>query len=288
MSSFNSISADKLWRLVGVSHGPALIDVRSKDAFAADPRFVPGAMRRPHETASSWAREFAGRATVAICENGGGQSEGVAAWLRGCGATSAEVLAGGHEAWTQAGLPLVPEGKLPRRDPQGRTVWVTRSRPKIDRIACPWLVRRFVDPGAMFLFVAPAEVQSVAERFNGAPFDIEGVFWNHRGERCTFDTILDELGFKHRRSRSSRGSSGRQTPTGLIVRLKRQVFSPPRWVCPACILTISSNWPRAWRSTTPSTAGRATPATRRTIGRRTPRRNKDDRLTSDQNQLKPF
>jgi rhodanese-related sulfurtransferase len=196
MSSFNSISADKLWRLVGVPHGPALIDVRSKDAFAADPRFVPSALRRPHETVSSWAREFAGRTTVAICEDGGGRSEGVAAWLRGCGAASAEVLAGGHEAWTQAGLPLVPEGKLPRRDPQGRTVWVTRSRPKIDRIACPWLIRRFVDPEAVFLFVSPAEVQSVAERFNGAPFDIEGVFWSHRGEFCTFDAMLDELGLR--------------------------------------------------------------------------------------------
>jgi rhodanese-related sulfurtransferase len=196
MSSFNSISAEKLWRLVGVPHCPALIDVRSKDAIAADPRFVPSAMRRSYESVSSWAREFAGRATVAICETGRGQSEGVAAWLRGCGAASAEVLAGGHEAWTQAGLPLVPEGKLPRRDPQGRTVWVTRSRPKIDRVACPWLIRRFVDPAAIFLFVSPAEVHSVAERFNGAPFDVEGVFWSHRGDRCTFDTMLEELGLR--------------------------------------------------------------------------------------------
>src|ERR1700722_14887477 len=194
MSSFNSISADKLWRLVGVPHGPALIDVRSKDAFAADPRFVPSALGRPHETVSSWAREFAGRATVAICEDGRGRSEGVAAWLRGCGAASAEVLAGGHEAWTQAGLPLVPEGKLPRRDPQGRTVWVTRERPKIDRIACPWLIRRFVDPSAAFLFVAPSEVLDVAERFGAAPFDIEDVNWSHRGDKCTFDVMVEEFG----------------------------------------------------------------------------------------------
>jgi rhodanese-related sulfurtransferase len=193
VSSFNSISTDKLWRLVGVPHGPALIDVRGKDAFAADPRFVPGAVRRAHETVSSWAQEFAGRSIVAICENGRGESEGVAAWLRLGGAASAEVLAGGHAAWAQAGLPLVPDGKLPPRDSQGRTVWVTRSRPKIDRIACPWLIRRFVDPTAVFLFVSPAEVRAVAERFNGAPFDIEGVFWSHRGDRCTFDTMLDEL-----------------------------------------------------------------------------------------------
>ena len=112
----------------------------------------------PHETVSSWAPEFAGRSTVVICEKGQKLSEGVAAWLRHAGSSSAEVLVGGHAAWAQAGLPLVPEGKLPPRDPQGRTVWVTRSRPKIDRIACPWLIRRFIDPGAVFLFVSPAEV----------------------------------------------------------------------------------------------------------------------------------
>jgi rhodanese-related sulfurtransferase len=196
VSSLNSISAEKLWRLIGVPHGPALVDVRAKEDFAADQCFIPGAVRRAHAAVSHWGSEFTGRSAVVICETGRGPSEGVAAWLRHGGASSAEVLVGGHAAWAQAGLPLVPEGKLPPRDPQGRTVWVTRSRPKIDRIACPWLIRRFVDPEAVFLFVSPAEVPAVAERFNGAPLDVEGVFWSHRGERCTFDTMLDELGIR--------------------------------------------------------------------------------------------
>ena len=88
----------------------------------------------------------------------------------------------------------MPVSKLPPRNPQGRTLWVTRERPKIDRIACPWLIRRFVDPAALFLFVAPSEVEGVAEQFGGAPFDIEGVFWSHRGEICTFDVMIEELG----------------------------------------------------------------------------------------------
>jgi rhodanese-related sulfurtransferase len=196
MSSFNTISPEKVARLIGVPHGPALIDVRGKEDFAADPRFIPGAIRRAYESVSSWAPDFAGRSAIVICEKGQKESEGVAAWLRHAGSPSAEVLVGGHAAWAQAGLPLVAEGKLPPRDLQGRTIWVTRSRPKIDRIACPWLIRRFVDPEAVFLFVSPAEVHSVAERFNGAPFDIEGVFWSHRGEFCTFDTMLDELGLR--------------------------------------------------------------------------------------------
>jgi hypothetical protein len=56
------------------------------------------------------------------------------------------------------------------------------------------LIRRFVDPEAAFLFVSPAEVERVAERFGAAPFDVEGVFWSHRGEACSFDTMLAEFG----------------------------------------------------------------------------------------------
>ena len=196
MPSLNTISPDKLVRLIGVPHGPALVDVRTDADFNADPRFVPGAVRRCSATVSHWASEFSGRAAIVVCQSGQTLGESAAAWLRYAGSPSAEVLVGGHAAWAEADLPLVPEGKLPPRDPQGRTVWVTRSRPKIGRIACPWLIRRFVDPDAVFLFVSPAEVQSVAERFNGAPFDIEGVFWSHRGALCTFDTMLNELGLR--------------------------------------------------------------------------------------------
>ena len=70
MSSINSIPTEKLWRLIGVPHGPALIDVRAEDDFAADPRFIPGAVRRSCETASSWAPEYAGRSAVVICKEG--------------------------------------------------------------------------------------------------------------------------------------------------------------------------------------------------------------------------
>src|SRR5690606_4390530 len=108
----------------------------------------------------------------------------------------ADSLEGGTLAWAQAGLPMIPEAKLPARNNHGRTVWVTRSRPKIDRIACPWLIRRFVDPGAIFLFVAPSDVEGVADRFGAMPFDTEGkdVFWSHRGDLCTFDVMIEEFG----------------------------------------------------------------------------------------------
>jgi hypothetical protein len=71
---------------------------------------------------------------------------------------------------------------------------VTRERPKIDRIACPWLIRRFVDPAAVFLFVKASEVAGVASRFDATPFDVADVYWSHRGDLCTFDTMVEELG----------------------------------------------------------------------------------------------
>ena len=194
MSSINTVSPDKLVRLIGTPRCPILIDVRTQEDFAADPRFIPGAIRRGHADVADWAGAFAGRAGIVICHKGQKLSQGVAAWLRHAGAASAEVLEGGHVAWAQAKLPLVPEAKLPPRDAQGRTIWVTRARPKVDRIACPWLIRRFVDPNAVFLFVAPADVEAVGARFNAAPFDIEGVFWSHRNERCTFDVMIEEWG----------------------------------------------------------------------------------------------
>lgn len=192
MASTIAITHAKLARLVGTPKCPFVVDVRTEEDFAADPRLVPGAVRRDHATVATWAADFRARAVVVVCHAGAKLSHGVAAWLRHEG-VAAEALEGGHEAWSSAGLPVVPEASLPRRDGQGRTVWVTRARPKVDRIACPWLIRRFVDPFAVFLFVQPSEVQAVGERFGAAPFDVENVFWSHRGERCTFDTMVEEL-----------------------------------------------------------------------------------------------
>jgi rhodanese-related sulfurtransferase len=195
MSSLSSISPQKLARLIGRPDCPVLVDVQTVEDFAADPRLIPGAIRRPYGAVSDWAGELSGRPVIVICQKGQKISAGVAAWLRHNG-IAAESLEGGALAWAGEGLPMVPAAKLPPKDGRGRTVWVTRSRPKIDRIACPWLIRRFVDPGAVFLYVPPVDVMGVAERFNATPFDIDipGVFWTHRGEACTFDVMVDEFG----------------------------------------------------------------------------------------------
>jgi rhodanese-related sulfurtransferase len=193
MPSYTSISIEKLSRLIGTANAPALIDVRADADFGEDPRTIPGTLRRPSEAVSDWATTFANRSVIVICRSGLKLSEGVAAWLRHS-EVSAETLDGGFDAWKTAKLPLVPASKLPSPDAQGRTVWITRSRPKIDRIACPWLIRRFVDPHAVFLFVSPTEVEAVSALYGAAPYDIENTFWSHRGELCTFDVMVEEFG----------------------------------------------------------------------------------------------
>jgi rhodanese-related sulfurtransferase len=193
MSSYTSISSDKLFRLIGTASAPMLVDVRIDEDFAVDPRLIPGAVRRSYADVQDWAPQMTGKSVVVICNQGQKLSEGTAAWLR-CSNVAAEVLEGGYLGWKDAKLPAIPADKIPKRDGRGRTVWVTRSRPKIDRIACPWLIRRFVDPTAVFLYVTSAEVEATAERFEGTPFDIENVFWSHRGELCTFDVMVKEFG----------------------------------------------------------------------------------------------
>ncbi|RDJ27450.1 sulfurtransferase [Bosea caraganae] len=193
MPSTTQITFAQLSRLVGLPDAPTIVDVRIPDDVALDTRILPGADHRSHKNVSDWASDYAGQRVVVVCQRGQKLSEGVAAWLRHAG-VAAENLEGGFEAWRDAGGLLVSTAKLPPRDAAGRTVWVTRARPKIDRIACPWLIRRFIDPRAVFLFVAPSEVVAVAERFQAVPFDIDGVFWSHRGERCSFDTMLEEFG----------------------------------------------------------------------------------------------
>ena len=200
MPAPGAITCDQLAKRLGAARAPIILDLRREGLRQADPRLIPTA--RPLDEAAlcpsglaALAAELAGQSIVTTCAAGHGRSQGAAAWLRAAG-LNAEYLEGGMEAWRAAALPLIDPGKITHRDPAGRSLWVTRARPKIDRIACPWLIRRFIDPAAVFLFVAPSEVPAVAERFGATPFDIDGVFWSHRGELCTFDIMIEEFGLR--------------------------------------------------------------------------------------------
>jgi rhodanese-related sulfurtransferase len=140
MSAINTISIDKFLRLIGTDRCPQVIDVRRDEEFSADNRFIPASLRRCAESVGDGAGEFAAHHAVVVCETGTTPSAGVAAWLRHAG-VHADTLGGGVAAWRKAELAMVPENRLPPRDRLGRTIWLTRARPKVDRIACPWLIR---------------------------------------------------------------------------------------------------------------------------------------------------
>ena len=193
MAAPDEITVPQLLRRIGLPDAPAIVDICLDPDFDADPFLIPGSLRHPHTEPAGLVPHLSGRACVVVCQQGLKLSQGLAAWLRSEG-VAAEYLQGGMYAWrAHPEAPRIPAAAIPA-PVGGGTLWVTRHRPKIDRIGCPWLIRRFVDPGARFLFVSPAQVAGVAERFGATPFDIEGTFWSHRGTDCTFDTMLAEFG----------------------------------------------------------------------------------------------
>ncbi|MBA4783532.1 MAG: chromate resistance protein [Rhizobiales bacterium] len=191
MPSKTRISVSELGTLIGTPFAPIIIDVCIDDDFNADPRLLPGSFRHPFRKIEDLIPQLRGKKVVVVCQKGLKLSQGAVGLLRGAD-VDARYLSGGNFAWRDAGEILVPYARIPFQ-PEGGTLWVTRERPKIDRIACPWLIRRFIDPGARFMFVEPDSVELIAEKFSATPFDIDGVLWSHRGERCTFDVMLEEF-----------------------------------------------------------------------------------------------
>jgi rhodanese-related sulfurtransferase len=161
---------------------PTLVDVRRAPAFAADPRLIPGALRRLPEALADWAGDLEPwRPVVVYCVHGHEVSVNAATALRERGFAAGH-LAGGIEAWKEGGGAVVA--------PAAPTRWVTRERPKIDRIACPWLVRRFIDPSAEFFYVPAAEVRTFAATHGATPYDIADVAYGHAGTQCSFDAFV--------------------------------------------------------------------------------------------------
>ena len=196
MAAPNEITIQQLLRLIGTPNCPQIVDISIDPDFADYPHQIPGAFRHLHGDLPGLVTRLNGQPSIITCQKGIKLSQGMAAQLRSAGLRS-EYLSGGNYGWrnrTQA--PRILSAILPPMD-QDHSIWVTRYQPKIDRIACPWLIRRFFDKDARFLFVSPAEVIGVSERYNAIPFNIEDTFWCHPGDTCTFDTMLDEFGLRH-------------------------------------------------------------------------------------------
>ena len=182
-----SISPLDLYARLGTASAPLLLDVRRDPAFAEDGVLIIGALRRSPGDVDRWSKDLiAGRPVVAYCVHGHEVSQGVAMRLRQAGLDAA-YLEGGLAGWKERGLPTRKNlGAIDAR-------WVTREHPKIDRIACPWLISRFINPLAAFLYVPADQVVAVAKREEATPYDIEGVKFGHFGDRCSFDAVIDEF-----------------------------------------------------------------------------------------------
>jgi rhodanese-related sulfurtransferase len=191
-----SISPEDLWSLIGTTRAPHIIDVRRRDLYEAADGLLPTAVWRDASRVAEWGASLdRGRTIVLACKAGKELSQAPTAWLRAEG-YDARVLAGGYAGWSEAGLPLVDKACVERLAGTRPSLWVTRRRPKIDRVACPWLIRRFIDAEARILYVDPAHVSAVAQETGAIPFDIEGIELSHDGPRCTFDTMLRLLGLE--------------------------------------------------------------------------------------------
>ena len=179
-----------------------LLDVRRPEVFVASDSLLPGAIHCAPDEVSAFARSQPARSAIVYCRYGHHLSQEAVRTLRAAG-WDARLLQGGIEGgepgtdrlqdlaqWREHALPRMRKrpdlgvtGERPSR-------WITRARPKIDRIACPWLVLRFIDPRAEFFYVPTAQVLSEAKRLEAVAYDLPGAPITHEWERCSFDALL--------------------------------------------------------------------------------------------------
>ena len=184
------ISSSELYARLGTASAPLLLDVRRDEAFSQDGGLLISALRRSPGEVERWSRDLIGGCpVVAYCVHGHEVSQGVVASLTRAGIDAA-YLEGGIAGWKERGLPT-------RRNLGAiEAKWVTREHPKIDRIACPWLISRFINPLAAFLYVPADQVITIAKQEEATPYDIKGVEFGHVGERCSFDAIVKAFEIK--------------------------------------------------------------------------------------------
>lgn len=186
-----SISVATLSSCLMETKQPALIDVRRESARQTAGMTIAHSIWRDPAQWLNWKDEVAALSepVVFFCVHGHEISQGLTAALRAMG-KDARYLEGGFSEWQKVGRPVAEIASV------SSTKWVTRERPKIDRIACPWLISRFIDPHAEFLYVPAIDVLRVAQETGATPYDIPDVELSHVGELCSFDAFLGKYGLQ--------------------------------------------------------------------------------------------
>ena len=206
--SYFSISPQAFNGGLGSAHAPMVLDVRRQARFDESPRLVAGAVRCAPEVVAHLATTHPPTKVVVYCVYGHNVSQDAVAALRAAG-WSASALEGGIEGGqegqdeTQAIVRwrTQPPLTFAKRADWGVTGaqpsrWITRARPKIDRIACPWLLRRFIDTRAEFLYVPTDQVLHQAAVLGAVAYDIPGAPVSHQGAMCSFDALLSGFDLK--------------------------------------------------------------------------------------------
>jgi len=191
MSNINNyIEPVELFSIMHTDKSPIIIDTCRPAAFPKVPRLIASAFWIDSSNIRDWAVTISNDQPIIVnCVHGQNVSQLVASTLRSMGKNTRYVLGGVH-GWEEAGGSTISRTKATQY--QGKP-WVTRDNPKIDRIACPWLIRRFIDPKAVFHFVETEWVQDIADEMGGMAFDIDSLnsSFTHKGDRCSFDAFID-------------------------------------------------------------------------------------------------
>ncbi len=200
--SIHSLEPQAFNARLGRSDMPLVLDVRRQPRFDESPRLLAGAQRCAPEDVAVLAASAPPREVLVYCVYGHNVSDDAVAQLRAAG-WSACAIAGGIEGGQEgvddtqaiAGWRATPALSFVKRADWGVTGcapsrWITRQRPKIDRIACPWLIRRFIDPRAEFFYVPTSEVLAQAQALGAVAYDLPGAPVTHEGPLCSFDALL--------------------------------------------------------------------------------------------------
>ncbi len=197
-----SISPHDFNAQLGRADTPLVLDVRRQERFASSPRLLAAALRCAPEDVASFALSMSPGAVFVYCVYGHQVSEEAVIALRAAG-WSAHRVAGGMEGGQDGEDSVQAIGQWRAHPPlsfvkrpdwgvtgEQASRWITRARPKIDRIACPWLIRRLIDPRAEFFYVPTAQVFAQAKQLQAVPYDIPGAPVSHDGALCSFDALL--------------------------------------------------------------------------------------------------
>lgn len=198
-STAATITVEELAAIQGTPGAPRILDVRPREVFRAASGWIAGARHCPPDAAPAYGNPCLANGLVIYCADGD-QSRHMATTLF-ASIRNVSVLEGGIAAVgispkaTRSGVPAPALATVRKRsdlgvDGERVSSWITREHPKIDRVACPWLIRRFIDPRAEFHYVPASEVFRAAVDLGAVPYDLPGAPVTHEWERCSFDSLL--------------------------------------------------------------------------------------------------